>query len=407
MRILYYDWDEFNGSDCRDAMKRLGHDVDSIKIDKMGYDLTSEIEKAFFEKIFDATFSSVNEQISDNTNRNSSPKYDIIFSFDYFPNISEFCQKYNIPYISWVFDCPHYTTDSHTITNSVNKVFFFDKKLFQNKLAQGVSTVRYCPLGVNAERLSELCQKLDSETNGQIIYEHDVCFLGNLYDNEYNFYDQVNYLPPYLKGYVDAIITAQERVFGADFFTESAIFSDKHVQELREYIKFEQTGKYEIDYDNVIRDILRKKVTVNERHHILEEMGKRFDTVLYTTPGAKGIDGVANLGTANYFAKMPRVFRRSKVNLNITLRSILSGIPLRVLDILAAGGFLITNYQEEIAEFFVDGQDLVIAYTPEDMIQKTAYYLEHEDERKEIALNGQRKVLECFAYTKLLPEILS
>ena len=28
---------------------------------------------------------------------------------------------------------------------------------------------------------------------------------------------------------------------------------------------------YEINYDNVIRDILRKKVTVNERRHILEQ----------------------------------------------------------------------------------------------------------------------------------------
>ena len=77
------------------------------------------------------------------------------------------------------------------------------------------------------------------------------------------------------------------------------------------------------------------------------------------------------------------------------------------MDILAAGGFLITNYQEEIAEYFVDGQDLVIAYTPEDMIEKTAYYLEHEDERKAIAEHGQKTVLETFAYTSLLPQILS
>ena len=47
-----------------------------------------------------------------------------------------------------------------------------------------------------------------------------------------------------------------------------------------------------------------------------------------------------------------------------------------------------------------------MAYTPEDMIQKTAYYLQHEDERKEIALNGQKKVFENFAYTKLLQDIL-
>lgn len=406
MRILYYDWDEFNGKDCRDAMKRLGHQVDTIKLKMNGYDLTPEIERAFRERLLCAD------------------SYDLVFSFDYYPSISEICQKIGIPYVSWVFDCPHYTLDSHNTSNPVNHIYLFDKRLYSQMTAKrnltceladdpplqedktNPQTFRYSPLAVNAERLSKLCRDLDEETDGRIVYEHEVCFLGSLYDNEYNFYDQVSYLPPYLKGYVDAVIAAQERVFGVDFFTEPAIFSDEHVAQLREYIKFEQTGKFEINYDNVIRDILRKKVTVNERHHILAEMGKRFETVLYTTPGAKEIPGVCNLGVASYEEKMPRVFHRSKINLNITLRSILSGVPLRVVDILAAGGFLLTNYQEEIAEYFVDGEDLVMAYTPEDMIEKTAYYLEHDQERKAIAACGQKKVLENFAYTKLLPEIL-
>ena len=77
------------------------------------------------------------------------------------------------------------------------------------------------------------------------------------------------------------------------------------------------------------------------------------------------------------------------------------------MDVLAAGGFLITNYQDEIAEYFVDGEDLAIAYTPEDMVKLAEYYLEHEEERKQIALNGQKKVYEHFAYTKLLPDILN
>lgn len=393
MRILYYDWDEFNGEDCRDAMKRLGHQVDVFKLNMNGFDLTPEIEGKIKELVT-------------KTDEAGKRYYDLLYSFDFFPNISEACQKYDIPYVSWVFDCPHYTLDSHVTNNPVNRIFVFDKVLYQNMVNKGVKTINYSPLGVNEKRLGELCQKLDKETGGEIAYEHDVSFLGNLYDNEYNFYDQVNYLPPVLKGYTDAVIKAQERVFGADFFTEEEIYPYEKVKELRQYIQFEQTGKYEIDYDGVMLDILRKKVTVNERRNILTEMGKRFNTVLYTSPGTKPIEGVCDLGLASYNEKMPRVFHRSKVNLNITLRSILSGVSLRVIDILAAGGFLITNYQAEIAEYFEDGVDLVMAYTPEDMIQKTAYYLQHEDERKEIALNGQKKVFKNFAYTKLLQDIL-
>ena len=391
MKILYYDWDEFNGEDCRDAMRRLGHQVDTVRLELKGFDVTPEMESTLRYLI--------------NKSENGKRYYDFLYSFDYFPNLSVVCQKYGMPYVSWVFDCPHYTLDSHTANNDVNNIYVFDKMLCRYMQDRGVKTIDYSPLGVNDIRLRELCKQMDDETGGQIIYQHDVCFIGNLYDNEYNFYDQVQYLPYALKEYIDLVIQAQEKIFGHDLFTDDKAIRDTHIDELSKYIKFENSGKYEMDYERVIRDILRKKVTVNERRNILTEMGKRFDTVLYTMPGAKPIDGVCNLGIAGYFDKMPRIFRRSKINLNITLRSILSGIPLRVLDILAAGGFLITTYTEEIADCFIDGEELVIAYTPDDMLQKTAYYLEHDEERKQIALKGQEKVFEKFAYTNLLSRI--
>lgn len=392
MRILYYDWDEFNGDDCRDAMRRLGHQVDTVKLDLQGYDLTPEMEQTLtplFEK-----------------KENGKRFYDLLFSFDFFPNISEVCQKHGMPYVSWVFDCPHYTMYSKFMNNEVNRVYIFDKSLYSEMQAKGYKTVRYSPLGVNAQRLSDLCKCLDDETDGKIIYEHDVSFVGSLYDNEYNFYDQVKYIPSWLKDYIDAVILGQEKIFGVDLFSDKSVMSQERIDELRKYINFESTGKYDLDYDNIILDVLRKKVTVNERRRILTQMGANFDTVLYTNPGVKPVLGVPNLGRADYFNKMPRVFRRSKVNLNITLRSIRSGVPLRVIDVLGAGGFLITNYQEEIAQYFDDGKDLVIAHTPGEMIRQTSYYLTHEDERKAIAQNGQKKVFEQLAYTKLLPNIL-
>ncbi len=393
MRILYYDWNEFNGSDCRDAFERLGHCVESFTLNMQSYDLRPEYEAKIGKLV-------------KKTTENGDRYYDLLFSFDFFPNISLACQKFGMPYVSWVFDCPHYTLDSRVVNNPVNRIYVFDKLLYSHLKNKGVTTINYSPLGVNDKRLSELCNRLDLETNGNIVYEHEVCFLGNLYDNEYNFYDQVNSFPSELKGYIDAVIKSQEYLFGVDFFSNENIISKDKIKEIRKILTFEDTGKYEIDYDNVVLDILRKKVTVNERYNILKRMGKYFDTVMYTMPDARSIEGVCNLGIASYYEKMPRVFHRSKINLNITLRSILSGVPLRVMDILAAGGFLITTYQEEIAEYFTDGEDLVIAYTPEEMLKKVAYYLEKEEERKIIARNGQKKVFEKFSYTNLLPSIL-
>ena len=59
---------------------------------------------------------------------------------------------------------------------------------------------------------------------------------------------------------------------------------------------------------------------------------------------------------------------------------------------MGCGGFLITNYQVELPEFFVIGEDLEVYTGIDDLIEKTGYYLEHEEERNRIARSGYEKV---------------
>ena len=56
--------------------------------------------------------------------------------------------------------------------------------------------------------------------------------------------------------------------------------------------------------------------------------------------------------------------------LNLTLRSITSGIPLRALDILGCGGFLLSNYQPELCEYFTPDVDFVYFNDMDDLEQK-------------------------------------
>jgi spore maturation protein CgeB len=84
-----------------------------------------------------------------------------------------------------------------------------------------------------------------------------------------------------------------------------------------------------------------------------------------------------------------------------------SGIPLRVFDVLGCGGFLITNYQHEIAECFENGRELVIYEDIPDLIVKVNYYLTHENERLRIARNGYEKVKSEYTFEKRMKSILS
>ena len=95
------------------------------------------------------------------------------------------------------------------------------------------------------------------------------------------------------------------------------------------------------------------------------------------------------------------------INLNITSRTIESGIPQRVFDILACGGFCLTNYQPEIAELFEDGKELVMYTDIEDLLQKVEYYLIHEEERAQIAKAGYEKVRNCFSVKDRIAELIN
>ena len=72
---------------------------------------------------------------------------------------------------------------------------------------------------------------------------------------------------------------------------------------------------------------------------------------------------------------------------------------------MGAGGVLLSNYQPELAEYFVDGTDLILYESMEDAIAKADFYLKHEELRKQIARNGHDKVKKEFSYPKRIKEL--
>ena len=66
-----------------------------------------------------------------------------------------------------------------------------------------------------------------------------------------------------------------------------------------------------------------------------------------------------------------------------------------------------SNYQEEIPELFEEGKEIVTFKSPEEMLDKIAYYLSHEEERIRIGYNGYKKVKNCYTYEHQLNKIIS
>ena len=139
------------------------------------------------------------------------------------------------------------------------------------------------------------------------------------------------------------------------------------------------------------------EITHIERSFLLEQLGEICNTHFYSSVPVS-LKNVKAKGPLKYADEMPCVFRYSKLNLNPTLKCIQSGIPLRALDIMGAGGALLSNYQPELAEYFENEKDVILYESMEDAIAKADFYLRHEDLRKAIAISGYQKVKEAFSY---------
>ena len=127
---------------------------------------------------------------------------------------------------------------------------------------------------------------------------------------------------------------------------------------------------------------------------------------LYTYDKTPELLQIRNRGTAEVMREASVIYRCSQINLNISLRSIITGIPLRSFEIMGSGGFLLSNYQSEYEDFFTDGTDYVYYTDYKDLEKKVDYYLTHEKERKEIAENGCRKVKQMHTYQKRVDDMM-
>ena len=125
------------------------------------------------------------------------------------------------------------------------------------------------------------------------------------------------------------------------------------------------------------------QITNNERTRLLKMLSLIPDIkIKLFSKNRLENKSIINKGTLAYVNEMPYVFKTNKINLNISLKCIQSGIPLRALDILGCGGFLLSNYQPDLLEYFTPNVDCAVYSSMEEAVDLTDYYLKHDNERE-------------------------
>lgn len=376
MKILFFQWHSYMNKGIERGLKKLG-----IEYDTFFYQFTDwENDDEFLDLILKR----IKEGI-----------YRCVLSVNFAPLISEACERLQVPYIAWVYDSPLHIRDLSSLKNACTTVYFFDRDQAGQFQKEGIHAL-HMPLAVDTEvfRLP-ITEKQKRE------HAVDISLVGKLYQTEYQYYKSV--LNPYLQGYLEGIINSQMKIYGG-YLIPDLVTPDLLNKINEDYAKASKgnfkMGKRELEF------MLACETTGRERYISLALLSEHFQVDLYSTEEDERLSNVRQKGYADYYTKMPLIFALSRINLNISLKTVRTGIPLRVIDAMGCGGFVLSNYQQELTEYFVPGEDCAVYESTEDLFEKARFYLSHEEERLRVAHNGFEKVKREFTFESCLSKML-
>lgn len=327
---------------------------------------------------------------------------DIVFTQNFSACMAEACHRLNIKYISWVYDSPQRALYLKEACYETNYIFVFDKEQKKRLEEIGVRNLYYSPLAANIRKAAQI--KISKEDNKK--YTTEVSFVGSLYNREY--------LDVIVQSLPDDILQKLVNYLEQTCYVWNNDTIYNHADgELVNYI-YNLLDHSDLELYNLSHRFLVEilifvpMIAREERVEGLRIISQHNNVKLFTRGYEGGYDlgNTAVAGPVDINSDMFKVFKLSKLNLNFTMRGIESGVPQRVFDIMAIGGACISNYQKEAEELFVPDKEIILFHDLDELKEKTDFYLKHEEDRKKIALNGYKKVQQCYSYPILLKKIL-
>lgn len=381
MKVLYIDLDEIVRNDIVWGLVGLGVDVERVNekapIHGIDYECAERICKIL-------------------------PRYSLVISQNFSATVAEACHRINVPYISWIYDCPQVAAFRNEARYNECYIFMFDKMGVKRLQESGINKVFHQSLAANVAMASGISISDKDIEN----YSADLSFVGSIYKS--SFYEQL------YRGLSEDIKKHFDSIFDRNYckWMGNSIYDNLTADEIKaiySVMNKEELNESAIPIGYLIDTLLfTMELAGKERKRLINKSSELCNTALYTY----NPEALRNEIRAKAYAPVDseneayKVYYSTKINLNVTLHSIETGIPQRVFDIMSVGGFVLSNYQEEIGELFDIDKDIVVFRNIEEYEDKVKYYLSHEDERIKIGINGYLRVRDNYTYPILLEKMI-
>lgn len=372
--------------------------------------LNQEIEKAFMDLNCNLIYhyAPLSEDINDSSYLQSflemvkkhAPVF--VFSPTFYPILSLACGVLKIPYIVWLTEGYNKNYYSTFIRNEWNCIFAADSAVYKDLRNLGVENIFFLPLG--APEFEE--SLLNITDKGE--YRADVSLIGNILAREDFIYNPISMSSPLkdaTKGYLEGCIACQHQFHGMESICSNLpgyIWEDlskAYPPELENTLLNAQKY-YEYNFFNPMITYADREMRIN--CYTMEDRYQKIN--VYSKKSSCEFEGISFREPLDYYKELPLAAMQSVINLVITHRNQRAMISPTAWAIMAAGGFMLSNYQEDYSILETCPS---IFNTETEMLSLSAYYYHHEDERKDMASKIKQEVIEKHTYRHRVQELLA
>jgi len=106
-------------------------------------------------------------------------------------------------------------------------------------------------------------------------------------------------------------------------------------------------------------------------------------------------------------SKYVEILKKSKIVLNFSYSVHSHGLKGRVFEAMLCGAMLLESENPQTRCYFTPGKDYVSFDSEDDLVDKIKYFLEHDDERVEIAARGELKARQYYNHTEFWGQVIN
>lgn len=192
-------------------------------------------------------------------------------------------------------------------------------------------------------------------------------------------------------------------------------FNDKGIKSCYFKLGFEDTILDKVTKKEPIYDVVHigSYGRIHDtRNNLLEKVAKKNKRIKFWGFGLKNLSQdspiLKNIQGEAWGYDMYDILSKSKITITMHIKSVAGDYAnnMSLYESTGMGVLLMTDNKKNLHEIFEIGKEVVVYNNDNDLAEKIDYYLKNEEERKLIALAGQKRTLRDHTYKKRMIELI-